>query len=54
MLMHLYVDATNTVPQKILVIDDSKTIHLIVRSCLKDEEVGLVFASNGAEGLKLA
>ena len=47
-------DARNNVPQKVLVIDDSRTIHLMVRSCLADENIELIFASNGAEGLSLA
>lgn len=39
---------------KVLVIDDSKTTRTIVRSSLMDEDIGLVFAASGAEGITLA
>jgi diguanylate cyclase (GGDEF)-like protein len=40
--------------QKVLVIDDSKTIQLTVRTFLKEEAVDIVCASTGEEGLRLA
>ncbi len=39
---------------KVLVIDDSRTTRAFIRSGLADEDVTLVFASNGDEGLALA
>ncbi len=40
--------------QKILVIDDSTTVHSIVRSCLKDQNLLLNVATSGDEGFDLA
>jgi diguanylate cyclase (GGDEF)-like protein len=40
--------------QKILVIDDSTTIQLMVKSFLKEISADLTFASDGVEGIRLA
>jgi two-component system, cell cycle response regulator len=41
-------------PQKVLVIDDSPDIHLLLRARLKDEPITLHCAASGPEGLAMA
>src|SRR5438445_13476211 len=40
--------------QKVLIIDDSKTIHAVVKSKLSDEPIEFHSALNGKVGLELA
>src|SRR5260221_147180 len=40
--------------QKVLIIDDSESIHALVRARLKDEPVELLHARDGEHGLEVA
>jgi len=40
--------------QKVLIIDDSESIHALVRARLKDEPVDLLYALDGQRGLDVA
>ena len=39
---------------KILTVDDSRTVHILVKKAFKDSEVDILQANNGVEGLSVA
>ncbi len=43
-----------SVRQKVLIIEDSRTVHAFLRTHLKDEPVELIAARDGGQGLELA